>query len=261
MIKNILGGAMALLLPVVANAASVNLSTWEENGYQGNGGAGTWVVEGAVSDSVVQTINGQPTVFFEAGTNTQGTELSGEITVETTGDDDFIGFVLGYQADEFNSTNADFWVIDWKQASQTVNGGLAPVGLALSHVTGDVANGSTSAFDTLWSHSGPVEEVARGATQGSIGWIDNQTYSFDLTFTDSLIEVFVDGQLEISHTGSFTDGAFGFYNFSQGPVRYAGITTEVLPTDPLPSAVPLPASLPLLMVGLGFFGFVRRRKT
>lgn len=254
--KVILGSAMALLLPIVANAASVDLSTWDENGYQGNNGAGTWVVQGTNNDSVLQTLNGNPTVFFEPGSNAQGTSLSGEVTVETTGDDDFIGFVLGYQDGEFNSTNADFWLIDWKQISQNANGGFAPVGLALSHVTGDIANANSNPFVTLWNHDGPVNEVERATSLGSTGWADNQTYTFDLTFTDSLIEVFVDGNLEISHAGSFTDGSFGFYNFSQNPVRYAGIVEDVLP-----SAVPLPATLPLLLAGFGFLGFASRRKT
>lgn len=249
--KIVLGSAMALLLPLAANAASVDLSTWEENGYQGNDGAGNWVVQSG-NDSVLQTINGLPTVFFEAGSNAQGTSLSGEVTVETTGDDDFIGFVLGYQDGEFDSTSADFWLIDWKQLNQSP----ATAGLALSHVTGDVQNASSDSFTTLWNHAGPVVETVRATNLGSTGWNDNQTYTFDLTFTDSLIEVFVDGVLEISHAGTFTDGAFGFYNFSQNPVRYAGIVEDVLP-----SAVPLPASLPLLLAGFGLMGFARRRKT
>lgn len=250
--KYILTGALALLLPVAANAAAVDLTGWEENGFKGNDGAGTWVVQPG-NDSVLQTFNGDPTVFFKAGSNAQGTSLSGEITVETTGDDDFVGFVLGYQDDEFNSTDADFWLIDWKQLDQSFGGGNAKKGLALSHVTGDVANGPTS-FTSLWDHTDTVNEVARATTLGSTGWNDNQKYTFKLTFTDSLIEVFVDDKLEISHAGSFTDGAFGFYNFSQNPVRYAGITEEVL------VPVPVPASLPLLLGGFGLLGLARRKK-
>lgn len=50
------------------------------------------------NDSVLQTTNGNPTVFFEAGSNTQGTALAGQITPNSNWDDDFIGFVLGYQS-------------------------------------------------------------------------------------------------------------------------------------------------------------------
>lgn len=250
--------AIGCLGPVAASAASVDLSGWEEDGFQGNDGAGTWVVQPG-NDSVLQTINGNPTVFFEAGTNAQGTSLSGEITVETTGDDDYIGFVLGYQDNEFNSTNADFWLIDWKQLDQSFGGGFAQEGLSLSHVSGDIANAG-SVWTTVWDHGDPVTEVARATNLGSTGWNDNQTYLFEITFTESLIEVLVDGVLEISYAGSFTDGAFGFYNFSQDPVRYAGIVQDVLPPpdDDTPPPVPLPASLPLLVAGLGVLGFARR---
>lgn len=255
MYKKLTIAGMFVGISSVAAAAPVDLSGWQENGFKGNLAAGNWVVQPG-NDSVLQTVNGDPTVFFEAGANDQGTSLSGKVTVETTGDDDFIGFVLGYQDGEFNSTSADFWLIDWKQISQNFGGGFAPVGLALSHVSGDVANGPNS-FNSLWNHAGPVSEVARGTNLGSTGWNDNQTYTFDLTFTDSLIEVFVDGVLEISHSGTFTDGAFGFYNFSQNPVRYEGITEEVLPPV---EAVPLPAGLPLMLAGLAAFGLARRNR-
>lgn len=245
--------AIASSLPFAASAAPVDLTGWIENGYKGNNGAGTWTVQ-AGNDSVRQTSNGQPTVFFEPGANAQGTALSGTIRKYLSSDDDFIGFVLGYQDGELNSTAADFWLIDWKQANQS--GGL--VGLALSHVTGNV-NAATG--DPFWNHDGIVNEVARATNLGSTGYANNQAYTFELTFTDTLIEVFVDSQLEISYSGNFSDGAFGFYNYSQAYVEYAGITEDVLPDpDPNTGVVPLPAGLPLLLAGMGAFGLVRRRQ-
>jgi len=234
-------------------AATVDLTGWGENGFRGNNNAGTWTVQPG-NDTVRQTSNGQPTVFFEPGSNAQGTSLSGSIEVYTTGDNDFVGFVLGYQDGELNSANADFWLIDWKQANQDV----AKIGLSLNHVTGNVAGTSVNDF---WQHVGTVDEVARGAGLGSTGWADNQSYTFDLIFTPTLIQVDVDGVNQLSYTSAdhgstFTDGAFGFYNYSQGSVEYAGITSAVVP----PSPVPLPATLPLLMAGFGALGLMRRRR-
>lgn len=251
--KRLLAAAAAIMMPATSFAAPVDLSGWIENGRPNNG-AGTWTVQGSNNDSVLQSRNGNPTVFFDPTANSQGTSLAGRITVETTGDDDFIGFVLGYQNNEINSTNADFWLIDWKQGDQSP----AVDGLALSHVSGDLTGTSGSSFGGWWNHVAPINEVQRASGLGSTGWNDNQEYIFDIVFTSSLIEVKVDGQTELSYAGNFTDGSFGFYNFSQAQVRYAGITQDVVPTT-----VPLPAALPLLAGGLGILGLAgwRRRNS
>jgi hypothetical protein len=251
-----LGATFAFCFPLAGYAASVDLSDWTENGYPNNN-AGTWSVQGSNNDTVFQSINGNPTVFFDWNNTAQGQELAGQITVETTSDDDFIGFVLGYDDGEITSTNADFWLIDWKQDNQ--RGGSA--GLALSHVFGDLSGTSTAVSGQWWQHDDPVTEKQRGDNLGSTGWVDNTTYDFTLEFTSSLIKVTVNGVTELEYTSAdngaaFTNGSFGFYNFSQANVRYAGITEDKAPS----AAVPLPASLPLLLAGLGAFGLLRRRK-
>jgi hypothetical protein len=249
--RSFLFAAIAASLPLAAQAAPVDLTGWIENGYKGNNGAGTWTVQPG-NNSVVQSINGQPTVFFDPSANDLGKTLTGTVEVQTTGDDDFIGFVLGYNDGEFNSTAADFWLIDWKQTDQSPG----VDGLALSHVTGDIT-ASPSAND-FWQHVNVVNEVQRGATLGSTGWADNTEYTFELTFTPSLIAISVNGTPQLSYTSaahgsSFTGGAFGFYNYSQNAVRYAGLTEDA-------AVVPLPASLPLLLAGLGGIAALRRRR-
>lgn len=239
--KHILVGATLLAsLPMIASASSVDLTTWV-----GNEGNGTWTIQPG-NDSVVQSINGDPTVFYSGG-NAQGSSLSGEITVNTSGDDDYIGFVLGYHAGDLSNAAADYLVIDWKQGDQ----GAALDGLAISRVTGAIANGAGA-----WGHDAAngFEELARGTNLGSTGWNDYQTYDFDITFTSSLVEVYVDSVLEISLAGSFNDGSFGFYNYSQSNVEYSSLVAAALPP------VPLPATLPLLLAGLGGFGLMRRKR-
>lgn len=231
------------------NAALIDLSTWQHDGQ------GTWTTQGVNNDSVFQSVNGQPTVFFEDGSNARNTAISGEITVQTTGDDDFIGFVLGYQDNEVTSNGSDFWLIDWKQGNQPSGGSTALAGLALSHVT----NGSVENY--FWGHHTGISEIARGSSLGNTGWADNTTYSFDIIHTASLIQVKVDGNIELSVSAAqagvaeFNDGAYGFYNYSQSSVLYAGLEERVI--DPPSQGVPEPTTLAIF--GLGLLGLASRK--
>lgn len=233
--------ALFILLAINSQAATipVDLTGWQ------NEGDGIWNVQPG-NDSVIQTRNGNPTVFFNNGVNAQGQALSGEITVNTTSDDDFIGFVLGYQSGAlFNSPNT-FYLIDWKQNDQSP--GID--GLALSSVSNVSSAGG---FPDYWSHTGGVTELQRATNLGSTGWNDNQTYTFDLVFTPNLIQVYVDNVLEINFSGTFSDGSFGFYNYSQGNVQYAGLTTQQAD-----NFVPEPSSIAILSLGL--LGLLARRR-
>lgn len=229
-----------------ASAAPVDLSDWSDEG------AGSWSLA-ADNNSAFQSVNGAPTVLF-TNENSQGKSLSGQITVEETGgDDDFIGFVLGYKAGDIaGNPNTDYILIDWKQRDQAG----WDAGLAISRVTGALGTNAGTSSDA-WQHTGNVELLARATNLGDVGWEDNTTYNFEINFTATYISVFVNGVLEIAINGDFSDGGFGFYNFSQPRVRYAGITEDV--AQP-PSEVPLPAAFPLLLSGVGALGFFSRKK-
>lgn len=85
--------------PVIDDGA-VDLGTWSQEDF--SAGAGTWTVSGG-GETVNQTINGNPTVYY-SDVPFSG-DFQGKITVNTTGDDDFVGFVLGFDAGDL-TTNA-----------------------------------------------------------------------------------------------------------------------------------------------------------
>ena len=163
--------------------------------------------------------------------------VRGFITPGTLGnnaDNDYIGIVFGYQPGNAllgeTSANADYILIDWKGEDQFASGGtdrpegpafhdltpdgFAPVGLALSRITG-VPTG-----DELWQHVdydenslGGVNELTRGVTRGVLPFPREVGASFeiDVIYLSDKIEVRIDGDLEIELEGSFPEGRFGVY--------------------------------------------------
>ncbi len=234
----------------MAQAASVSLSGW---GYENFGGGPNYWSTMADGSSTTYTYNWYPSVLSGGG-DILNTKISFDISVTTAygGDDDFLGFVLGFDAGGVNGTaSTDFLLFDWKRMTQPSYPNTSLLGLAVSQV-GDVASNSD-----YWNHTGNVDELARAATLGSTGWAVNKTYSFDVIYTASSVQVWVDGVLQFDLSGSFSSGTFGFYNNSQTGIVYSNLDIEALPALP---AVPLPASLPLLLAGLGGLGLMRRRR-
>lgn len=240
--------AMSLVMMSAASSAAtipVDLTSWVAEGD------GVWTL-GTANESVVQSINGDQTVFFDPTSNDIGSLFSATISVAAQPyDDDYIGFVFGYQAGELASSTSEYYVMDWKRVTQNYQGNVADRGLAFSTVSG------LASFGDLWAHSGAVTEVKRAENLGTTGWKPNTQYSFDIVYTSSLIEIFVNNSLELSVTAadaglsSFGDGSIGFYNLSQSGVTYSGLTTQEanLTEVPLPNTIAL-FGLSLIAVSL-----------
>ncbi len=258
LIALMLGTNMALAAEV-----PVNLSTWTQESYPAvdGFGAGNWTVSGD-GNSVYQSVNGQPTMFY-SDFNSYGSQFTGTINVASgAGDDDYIGFALGFNPGDTSNSSADYLLIDWKRnrqswdfkAPSTTPGSLASAGLAVSRVTG------TPTADELWGHTdfdshtgGGVQQLQRGTTLGSTGWEHGVDYAFNFDFGPEKLDVFVDGVLALSIEGVFNDGRFGFYNFSQHQVTYSGFERS--------TPVPVPAAVWLFSSALiGMVGFVKRGK-
>jgi hypothetical protein len=226
----------------VANAGVIDLRSWTQEGSAGNG---TWNVT-ADGSSVLQTTNSNPS-FFVSDTTFINKEFSGSFGVETTSDDDFIGFVFGYNGLD------DFYLFDWKQAFQT-HIGDGNEGFTLSKIS---TGANVSDLSSLWSHSGTGVEVLATDYGNDRGWADNVSYDFTLGYTDTSINISINGgafnnESIFSVNGlSNTAGSFGFYNASQERVRYNGFEEEVLIDVPEPST--------LAIFALGMIGLASRR--
>lgn len=225
--------SMALTVDNVAPDVNLtDLNRWTEESYPAVEGfaAGRWLVaeDGLTVD---QTNNGQPTMFLSEF-DVFNTEATVNISV-SGGDDDMIGFVLGFSPGDTTDAGADYLLVDWKSRQQSFDfsescgtpGSVAREGLAVTRIEG------IPTADELWGHEdlqpttdcgldGRATELARGATLGATGWRIGQEYEFSIEYSATRLRVLVDGVEQFDLTGDFPPGRLGFYNFSQAGVTY-----------------------------------------
>lgn len=233
----------------------VDLSSWEKRGPAGNG---NWIVS-EDGNSVLQSINGNPT-FFVSPTDQLNITIRGTLKVETTRDDDFIGFVLGFNGPAATGNDMDFILFDWKGSAQVLDGDMVQEGFALSRVQGTI----TDINPGFWKHTDSTGFTVLDTRYGSDeGWLSNTEYSFEVLYQANRIKIDIaggqfgtTGQEIFDVSGIFSNGRFGFYNLSQESVRYGNLTQEDTPPR---NDVPIPAPLALLGIGMLVIGFRHRR--
>ncbi|MEP4198518.1 MAG: hypothetical protein ABJL99_23095 [Aliishimia sp.] len=279
----------AFLSATGAASAPINFNNWQP---EGTSSASNWlpnvgVLEDAfdptsprISNQVVQTINGLPTVFLS---DIDGIAASNTIFARVdagAGDDDFFGFVIGFQSGDFANPVADYLLVDWKKVGQVNFDAFIPAGLRLSRVTG------TPSEEDLWraidadpNDGSGVEQLAVGRARGSTGWIFGREYQFDFTYgVDSVDPTKMRFGLSVCEAGTCVQefdqlldapiyGSFGFYTYSQGQVIYRSTSVDggIAQYVPLPGTavqpVPLPASGMLLLGAVaGVAGWRRKRR-
>lgn len=174
----------------------------------------------------IQTANPDPSAYVNLQTYAS-VVIRGTFSIQTTSDDDLVGFVFGWQDPE------RFYLFDWKQATQVYNPcGSAQVGASLKLFAG---NGAPDKCEDFWNSSGsPRATVLVNRSENPAGWKDNGTYQFTLTWKPGDIRIEVrEGENVVvslvSNDATFTSGKFGFYNYSQQAVRYEGFEVQPAP--------------------------------
>jgi hypothetical protein len=260
MVKKAIFVTAVLAFSFSAQADPVDLTSWSALtlDYPSGQSAGSWVLGGG-NTYVDQIINADPS-FYLNNLNQTDYSMDGSWQVlETGGDDDYMGFVFGYQ----NSSN--FYLFDWKQGTQSYEGTMANEGMTIKKMTGQTGNGLNDlSLAEFWENEldyGDMDILAQNQSETK-GWADNILYDFHLDFNLNPGEI----HIVVTHDSTtlwditvidstFTSGQFGFYNYSQQNVRYAGFEQtggEIIP-------VPIPGAFLLGMLGLGAAGMKLRK--
>ena len=187
----------------------LDLTNWS------NKGDGTWNVQTG-GRTVTQTKNGGPT-FFLSPDSFSNVIIKGTIEVATTNDNDFIGFVMGYEniGDDYN-----FVLFDWKQEVQN----NAQEGFHLALIDGDFSGGFSSSV--FWDHdnSDSRHTELQDPPSKNDGWLDNTEYQFEILYTSERIRIKINDETIYNVTsGAFNPGKIGFYNSSQDNVIYGNV--------------------------------------
>lgn len=264
MAKRIVVMAVFLGAGLSASAAPVDLSTWSARtlDFPGAQPAGSWVLA-TDSSFVDQVINADPSFYLNNRNQTSYSTQGSWQVLSGAGDNDYMGFVFGYQ----NSSN--FYLFDWKAGRQGYAGGTAAEGMTIKKMTGATGDGLVDlSLGELWENEndlGDMQVLAQnhGSTEG---WTLGTPYDFLLEFNQNPNELRVVVEEDESVLwdvtvvdDTFTSGQFGFYNFSQGNVRYAGFEQEGgVIVDPSP-VIPAPSAMLLVGIGSCLTGWIRRR--
>ena len=202
----------------ISVSVTIDLNDWTAEDYETNTqycASGTWTVD---SNGRAKETRGQAPSILHGDFDAYGKRLTA--TVHPGNDDDFLGFVVGFNGGDSTNADANYLLIDWKKSTQDFNfsddstspGGEAKVGLRLSRVTG------IPDCDEFWQHANldgtadasGVEELQKGVSKGDSRY-DRQNYEFAIDFGSESIEVYLDGCLELDLEGEFSDGRFGAY--------------------------------------------------
>lgn len=220
-------GSLAICapLPAVAGVPQViDLSSWTVEQYELNSQPdANWVLS-SMNTVATQTVNADASILVSDFVLSSD-RIEGTWRVNTSSDDDFIGFAFGYQDSEH------FYLFDWKQTDQNDVLGFAERGMSVKRVSADTPLAGTD----LWPTAGNGTRV-QSLYHNTVAWAEFTDYHFELEFHPGEFTITVTQGATVLTTATlqdstYTTGRFGFYNYSQGAVVYTGFQRVTLPTS------------------------------
>lgn len=202
----------------VRPAEPLDLSDWDVFHFPGSQSQANWVLRDA-GLTAEQTVNAAPSALVSPD-SLQNLRITGEFRVDTSSDDDYMGFVFGFRDER------QFYVFGWKGRLQ----GIALQGMSIRRMERGDAPFDENDF---WSGLPDREKMELLVPPNGIGWDDFATYEITLDFVPGRVAVTVlEGGVLLDELvledDRFNGGRFGFYNYSQSDVIYSGFTQASL---------------------------------
>jgi len=216
---------------------NINFNTWVDEGDS----AAQWSSISSGTQAF-QNFNSWFPSFYVGPDTLINVHISGNFEVNTTADDDWIGFVFGYQEPVNQSwagnppftglptmtTDFDFYLFDWKQQGQTYGTYVAQEGFTLVDVDGAFTCSFAGVYPSFWSHTTSTSfNVLQTQYSTTNGWSAYTVYDFDLYYTPTRAVILVDSDTIFDQSGCFEPGRFGFYNMSQDNSLYWNFNYEL----------------------------------
>ncbi|XP_063056774.1 cartilage oligomeric matrix protein [Engraulis encrasicolus] len=189
---------------------------------------------------IVQTMNSDPGLAV-GYTAFNGVDFEGTFHVNTVTDDDYAGFIFGYQ------DSSSFYVVMWKQVEQIYwqanpFRAVAEPGIQLKAVKSTTGPGE-NLRNSLWHTGDTVDQVKLlWKDSRNVGWKDKTSYRWFLQHrpTEGYIRVrFYEGPQMVADTGILIDttmrgGRLGVFCFSQENIIWANLRyrcNDTIPED------------------------------